>query len=583
MNASDIPRSRTFAVGAIAILILLLMLPNLIWLASASGIVVWVEALIVPTMLLLVWYALFGAWPWVACLLLTPFAALAPLEAFYIFQYHHPTSAEIIATIIATNPRESREYLGPLLIPLLSCMAAGLLIALLAAWLSYRAHLRWTHRARAWILVVALFTPLIVVIVAAASVNGGIGVRTNSGERTLISLAAPIKQGYPFGIFQRVAEYRDEWIAMRTDAAKLATFRFHAARIGHLGARQVYVLVLGESSRRDHWQLFGYDRATNPELSNLHNLVPIPRMLGSWPESIAAIPLVLTRKPIASMSVAWKEASILRAMQEAGYTTYWISNQLAIGAFDSPVSMYAYEAQHVEWLNHASWTAPGSYDGNLIQPLRDALHDSNKDLFIVLHMMGSHINYDYRYPAAFRHFLPMYSNRNTNVAAGERIRNSYDNTILYTDHVLAQIIGVLRNSGAVTALWFVSDHGETLPTPTCSKMGHGIGSRYDFQVPALFWYSDSYAQAFPQRVMSLRSNAGQRTLSASTFESLIDMAGISFPSHDETWSLFSPQWQYHARIVNPMWQTDYDKADFGKGCEIVLPPNVHTSAVDDLQ
>src|SRR6185312_10753675 len=68
----------------------------------------------------------------------------------------------------------------------------------------------------------------------------------------------------------------------------------------------------------------------------------------------------------------------LRAMQEAGYETWWISNQQAIGEFDSPVSMYAYEAEHVEWLNHASWTAPGSYDGDLIQPLKDALHASDK-------------------------------------------------------------------------------------------------------------------------------------------------------------------------------------------------------------
>jgi hypothetical protein len=37
--------------------------------------------------------------------------------------------------------------------------------------------------------------------------------------------------------------------------------------------------------------------------------------------------------------------------------------------------------------------------------------------------------------------------------------------------------------------------------------------------------------------------------------------------------LFSPQWHYRPRIVNPMWQTDYDKSQFGKGCEIVLPPN----------
>lgn len=563
----------SFAIGTFCFLVFLLMLPNLLWFTATRGLVEGVEALIIPLALLAALFALSGDWPWLACLLLAPFAALAPLEAFYIARYHHPTSAEVIATLLATNPRETKEYLGPLLIPLLLCMAGGLALALTAAWLTHRARWRWRNRARAWIVTIAITTPLATALVAACSIGGSAAIRSRAGITTLSSLAGPIEQGYPFGVFQRVSEFRSEWTQMRADAAKLDAFRFHAHRSGVLHHRQVYVLVIGESSRRDHWQLFGYARATNPELSRVSNLVPIPYMLTSWPESITAIPLIVTRKPITSASADWKEASILRAMQEAGFETYWISNQLPIGKFDSPVSTYAYEAQHVEWLNHASWTAPGSYDEDLLQPLRDALEDSNHDLFIVLHMMGSHMSYDFRYPASFRRFHPTQSEHDDSIPAGERIRNSYDNTILYTDHVLAQITGVLRQSGAVTAMWFLSDHGETLPTPTCDKEGHGIGSRYDFQVPALFWYSDAYASLFPGRVATLRANANQRTLSADSFESLADMAGIDFPSHDETWSLFSRQWHYRPRIVNPMWQTDYDKSVFGKGCEIVIPPN----------
>lgn len=571
------PARPRLAIGLISSLLLLLMLPNLLWLWSAHGISVWVEALVLPLVLLAVWFALLGEWPWLACLLLAPFTALAPLETFYVAQYHHPTSAEVIATLVATNPRETREYLGALLVPLVLCMAAGLALAFAAGWSSRHAKWSWKSRARAWIVTIALAAPLAAAIVAASSVRGGAAVRGHAGVTTLASLIAVVTQGFPFGVIPRVFEYRREWLAMRADAAKLAAFRFHAHRTTDLRRRQIYVLVIGESSRRDHWQLFGYERPTNPELSHLKNLVLLPRMLTSWPESIAAIPLVLTRKPITSMSTEWKEASILRAMQEAGFETWWISNQLAIGKFDSPVSTYAYEAQHVEWLNHASWTAPGSYDEDLIQPLRDALNDSHKDLFVVLHMMGSHLSYDYRYPTSFKRFVPTYSDHASNVPQGKRLYNSYDNTILYTDHVLAQIIGVLRQSHAVTALWFLSDHGETLPTPTCDKAGHGIGSRYDFQVPAFFWYSDAYAQLFPQRVSTLRTHADARTLSGDTFESLIDMAGVAFPGHDETWSLFSPQWHYRPRIVNPTWQTDYDKSVFDKHCEIVLPPNAPAS------
>jgi glucan phosphoethanolaminetransferase (alkaline phosphatase superfamily) len=570
MTRSNSARARAFALGAIALLVALLLLPDLIWLAHAGGLFTWIQALVLPVSLLAALFALLGDVPWLACALLAPFALLAPMEAYYIALYHHPTSAEVIATVAATNPRETREYLGHMLVPLALALAAGLSAAVLAAWWSFRAGLRWRGRVRTLVLAVAVTAPLVCLAVTHAQASA----HARSSAGLLANLADQIQPGYPFGVFQRIAEYRHEWHAMRANAASLAGFRFHAHRIGRSPRlRQVYVLAIGESSRRDHWQLFGYDRPTNPELSKLPDLVPIPHMLTSWPESIAAIPMIVTRrKPEMAWDAPWPEASILRAMQEAGYETYWISNQLAIGKFDSPVSMYAYEAEHVEWLNHASWTAPGSYDGDLIQPLQDALHDSNRDLFIVLHMMGSHLSYDYRYPPAFKRFRPTQSDAAGAGTTIERARNSYDNTILYTDHVLDRIIQVLRNSGAVTALWYESDHGETLPTRTCDKEGHGLGSKPEYRIPALVWYSGAYDKAFPGRVATLRANADRRTLSADTFESLIDMAGVAFPGHDESWSLFSPGWHYHERIVSQVWHVDFDDASFGKGCGIVLPP-----------
>jgi hypothetical protein len=72
-------------------------------------------------------------------------------------------------------------------------------------------------------------------------------------------------------------------------------------------------------------------------------------------------------------------------------------------------------------------------------------------------------------------------------------------------------------------------------------------------------------------VASLLANADKRTLSADTFESLVDMAGVTFPTHDETWSLFSPQWHYHTRWVAQTRHIDFDTARFDKTCERVLP------------
>jgi glucan phosphoethanolaminetransferase (alkaline phosphatase superfamily) len=565
-----------WALGAIALLIALVMLPNFVWLAYDPRGPVWVAALVLPLAMLCIVFAALGRWLWIPCLLLAPLALLAPLETYYIAQYHHPTSAQIIATIVATNPQEAREYFGRSLLPLGLVLLAGALVALAAACASFRSGMRWRGHTRLGLLcagIVAMLVPLGVGLAAARRVSSTASPEAGSIPEPLHDYGDAIEEGYPFGVIPRIIEYRHEWDRMRAEAATFKAFRFHAHRAGPPPQRrQVYVLVIGESSRRANWQLFGYPRATNPELSKLKNLVPITHFISTWPESIAAIPMILTRrKPDMAWDAPWHEASILRAMQEAGYETYWISNQQAIGEFDSPVSMYAYEAEHVEWLNHASWSAPGSYDRDLIRPLQDALHASDRDLFIVLHMMGSHVKYDYRYPSAFQHWKPTQLSLPGEGSRFERARNSYDNSILYTDHVLARVIGALEKSGAVTALWFESDHGELIPTPTCDKEGHGVGTVPEYEVPALFWYSDSYQAQFPGRVASLRAHAGKRTLSADTFESLIDMAGVSFPTHDESWSLFSPAWRYHTRWVAQTDHIDFDTAHFDKTCERVLP------------
>jgi glucan phosphoethanolaminetransferase (alkaline phosphatase superfamily) len=188
-------------------------------------------------------------------------------------------------------------------------------------------------------------------------------------------------------------------------------------------------------------------------------------------------------------------------------------------------------------------------------------------------MMGSHQAYDLRYPDSFRRFHPVKSDVETGMPLYLRDRNSYDNTILYTDHVLAQIIDTLRASGGLSALWFESDHGETLPTPACQREGHGFGTRYDFQIPALFWYSDAYAKTFPAGVAALRRNARKPSVSADTFESVIDMVNVTFPGHDETRSLFSPRWRYQPRLVHGPRQADIDRATVEPRCEIVRPGN----------
>lgn len=554
---------------------LLLLLPNFIWLGVAFDRDSLLYSLLIPTALLISFFSLFGKRLWLACTILAPFALLVPIETFYILKYLHPSTATDLAIALASNPREAHEYFGAdLFVILVACVSASI-FALIAITGLKRLHTAWRSQLRLQVALVAFAIPILTIVATYATARGYPSARY--GLRLGVSIKETVGPGYPAGVIERVAEYGIQAVEIRHAAARLEAFRFGATRAARkTPRRQIYVLVIGESSRRDHWQLFGYSRETNPELSKVTNLVRITDMITPWPESMDAISQLMTRRPVGENSLGsgqlWQEASIVRAMQESGYATYWLSNQLPLGLQDSPIAAYAREARTQKYVNHTSWSEQGSYDEDLLKPLDEAIATTG-DVFIVLHMMGSHMQYDYRYPESFARFRPTTADSTNGSTSISQMVNSYDNTILYTDHVLARVIERLQASDAITALWYESDHGETLPTALCRKTGHANATRWEYEIPAFVWYSEAYADEYPELIANLKANADKRVSSADTFESLIDMAGVSFPGHEESHSLMSAKWTYRLRLIQAwLWSTDFDRAIFSSKCDTVLPP-----------
>ena len=566
--------TRRLALASIAVLVVLLMVPDvaLVLAMAHTKKPSWAAAsLVAPALLLLAYFAVLGRRPGLACLLMAPFATLVPTAAFYILRYRSPITEGVLGTVAATNFAEAVDFLGPSLWTLVALSLAAGAFAVFAAWLCARAGLQLVTSRRVHSTLIALVA---VPVIAFASLQVAAdrrppAARLAGGEDADARSFRIAQNSYPFGIPVTLGVWWKDRVRAEAATARTRNYRFHAFRTVHPGRRQIYVLVIGESSRRNHWQLFGYGRPTNPELSRTSHLVTITNMVSPWPMSIGGVPAMLTRRPAqAGLFEPFAEQSIVGLMREAGFDTWWLSNQSPTGDWNSPITVYAEEAQHLQWL------ALQRYDSNLAEGLDKIVRESHGDLFVVLHTIGSHGRYDSRYPPAFKYFAPTVQDNRALRTNYQRITNSYDNTIRYTDHVLAQIIGVLKRTGAITAMWYQSDHGETLPTATCSMTEHGHGFRYEFPVPTVFWYSDAYAQAFPAKVATLRDNAGKPATSADTFATLTDMSGVDFPGHDTSRSLFSPTWRYQPRIVHPVWQeenawVDYDHADLGNGCELV--------------
>lgn len=576
----------------LALTIALVLSPNFVWLAItdrlylAHSVPYILMAAVFPSLIaVLGLFSLLGRWPWLPTLLVLPFLAVMPIETAYIVRYGEPTFYAIIATIFESNSREAIDFLGPLIWPLgiatLACVAFGVF----AVVHLYRCGYVWRHRSRLWILTACLTAaamPLALSWLHPQPAPVAAATSAASGETPAAPTALPlpfwlarIEPSFPVGVAVRLYHYRADWEAMRKSAERLKKFQFHARQLVDVPQRQVYVLVIGETGRRDRWQMYGYERATNPELSAMPDLIKLGNVVSPWAASRLSVPTIVTRKRATDTSGSFDERSVMHAFSEAGFETYWMSNQLAVGEFDSPIAIVAHDADHVSFYNVADWGKPGNYDEVLLAPLKAALDGHAKKLFIVLHTLGSHMNYAYRYPPAFDRFTPSLKDVPDadyyTLANAERIYNSYDNTILYTDHFVAAVIGELRRENIISTMWYVSDHGEDLVTDACKFAGHGNGTMFDYPVPSVFWYSEAYAQQFGTQLAQLREHADAKATTENFFESLIDMAALDFPGHDPSWSLFSAQWQPHQRLVHALLDVDFDSADRSQKCHLLWP------------
>jgi len=101
----------------------------------------------------------------------------------------------------------------------------------------------------------------------------------------------------------------------------------------------------------------------------------------------------------------------------------------------------------------------------LLDGLEDRIRADRRDTLVVLHLKGSHgPAYYRRYPPAFERFTPVCRSADLAGCETDTIVNAYDNSILYTDHIVGEVIEILRRQADryATALLYVSDHGESL-------------------------------------------------------------------------------------------------------------------------
>ena len=104
-------------------------------------------------------------------------------------------------------------------------------------------------------------------------------------------------------------------------------FTFNAAATHPAEDREIYVLVVGETSRALNWSLYGYDRETNPKLSEVSGLTAFTNVLTQSNTTHKSVPMLMSAVSAENFDSIYHQKGIITAFKEAGFKTAFFSNQ----------------------------------------------------------------------------------------------------------------------------------------------------------------------------------------------------------------------------------------------------------------
>ena len=330
---------------------------------------------------------------------------------------------------------------------------------------------------------------------------------------------------YPYNIYLGSWDLFQEHRQWKQAQAQVENFHFGIHKRSNL-SDELFILVIGESSRYDHWGINGYYRNTTPLLEQCSNLISFDSAYAQANLTNYSVPLILTRAIASNPSLANSEKSIPEAFAEAGYSTAFISKN-TFSSFTERIM----KSCNYGYIYSKGLDVVDNYDGEMLNKVRDIVRDSAQ--MIVLHTLGSHYKYGLRYPSDFSVFTPVfdasYSYSMIDEDHKDLLINAYDNSILYTDYVLGSLIQWADSLNRPAVVMYISDHGESFWDDERGLSLHGsyAVSQAEYHVPLVIWYSDEYATKYTQKVMTMQHNTSVPVSSQVVFYSLLDMADLS--------------------------------------------------------
>ncbi len=433
-------------------------------------------------------------------ILLSLFFILNAVAVYFVFTYGVIIDESMIGNVFHTNSEESSSFFS------FKLVAYVLLLGVLPSWFIFRWRLiRETGKRFLLNLGLAL---LFMAVMVFANASHWLWIDKNS--KSLGGLAMPWSYTVNTILFH-VHEYQKNKKEIRLPDATLKD-----------SAKSIVVLVIGESARSANFSLYGYGQQTNPRLTGMPNLHVLPaRSCATY--TSAGIKCILEHAHTGELYEILPNYLYRNNVEVIWRSTNWGEPPIHIKQFRNKTAL------------QQDYPGPwAEYDEILLQGLNEQIRASRSNkILVVLHTSTSHgPTYSKKYPPAFEVFKPVCQSVELGNCSRKELIHAYDNTIVYTDYLLHQVIQRLKEMPEYTScMMFVSDHGESLGEKNLYMHGMpmSLAPREQYEIPFLVWLSDD-----SRRQLKTMTDVSQNHV----FHSVLNFLGVQSPVYNEELNLF---------------------------------------------
>lgn len=443
---------------------------------------------------------------------------------YFMYVYHVAFDKVMLLNVLETDVQEALALLN------WDMFLMFLFLAVLPSWIIYKTEIRYSSFGRE--VGKKLVVILVAVLVSAAIIASGYKETAQflRNNKPIKYLLVPVNYvSAVISVSKKMLKSRPkELIKIGVDATLSPYWNNNAKP-------NLFVFVVGETARAANFSLNGYEKPTNEPLMPFEtNLFSFQNVASCGTSTAVSLPCMFSadgRKDFDKSESEYSE-NLLDVVQRAGYKVWWRGNVTGCKGICSRV-----ESQMLCKKNTC-------FDDILIDGFAERVSLENRDMFVVLHQLGSHgPTYYKRYPKSAEKFVPNCATERLDKCSREEITNVYDNTIYYTSQNLADLIQKLQtlSSKYNTFMLYVSDHGESLGENNIylHAAPYMIAPEEQIKVPMLVWFNDEFAQTFKINRSCLKSKLSQEFSHDNLFHSFLGLMGVKTSAYDVKYDIFA--------------------------------------------